>query len=404
MFLQALIISFRTLWRNKLRSCLTVLGIVIGVSSVITVVVIGQGASQKLTNEISSLGSNMLIVSPEEEDGVGFAGETTNIVPFKLSDSEALKREFPDCGGIAPVSSFGVVAVYGNNNCRTAATGTESSYFTIRKWALGSGRLFTFTEERAGKAVCIIGEKVRKTLLGAAEPVGAIIRIDRFSYQVIGVLKSKGGSIASKEQDDVVLVPIKAYQRRISGNKDVDMILVGSGAGQNTSILKKQLKQVMKERRPVPPGKGNNFTIEDMKEIIKTVKKQTSVLTTFISAIAAISLLVGGIGIMNIMLVSVTERTREIGVRMAVGAQESDILSQFLVEAVVLSLFGGLVGIILGLIVPLVVTKYMDLPFIVDLRIVVASFFFSGLVGVVFGYFPARRAARMNPIDALRHE
>lgn len=404
MFLQALILSFRTLWRNKLRSCLTVLGIVIGVSSVIAVVVIGQGASRKLTNEISSLGSNMLIVSPEEEDGVGFAGETTNIVPFKNSDAEALKLEFPDCAGIAPVSTFGVVAVYRQNNCRTAATGTESSYFTIRKWKLGSGRLFTIPEERAGKAVCIIGEKVRKTLFSNADPIGATIRIDRFSYRVIGVLKSKGGSIASKEQDDVIVVPLKAYQRRVSGNKDVDMILVGSAQGQSSSMLKKQLNQVMKERRPVPPGKGNNFTIEDMKEIIKTVKKQTSVLTTFISAIAGISLLVGGIGIMNIMLVSVTERTREIGIRMAVGAQESDILSQFLVEAVVLSLFGGLAGILLGLLVPLVVTKYMNLPFVVDLRIVIASFFFSGLVGVIFGYFPARRAARMNPIDALRHE
>ncbi len=404
MFLQSILLSFRTLWRNKLRSCLTVLGIVIGVSSVISVVIIGQGASRKLTCEISSLGSNMIIITPEEEDGVGFAGETTNIVPFKNSDVEMLKSEFPDAAGIAPVSESAVVAVFGSNNCRTAVTGTESSYFKIRKWELKSGRTFTAREERAGKAVCVIGEKVCRNLFQSQDPIGSSIRIDRFSYQVIGVLRSKGGSMVGKEQDDVVIITMKAFQRRISGNKDVDMILVGGNAGQDSSSLKWQLKDVMRERRPVPAGHSNNFTIEDMKEIIKTVKKQTSIFTTFISAIAAISLLVGGIGIMNIMLVSVTERTREIGIRMAVGAQESDIMSQFLVEAVVLSLFGGMVGIFLGLAVPLIVTGYMNLPFIVDLRIVLSSFIFSGLVGVIFGYFPARRAARMNPIDALRHE
>lgn len=404
MFLQAVILSFRTLLRNKLRSCLTVLGIVIGVGAVIAVVVIGQGASRKLTNEISSLGSRMIMIYPDEENGVGFAGETSNLIPFKNSDVEALKSEFPDSGGIAPVAESAVVAVYGNNNCRTSVTGTETSYFSIRNWQVRSGRFFNQREEKVGKSVCIIGEKVSKNLFKGADPIGHAIRIDRFAYQVIGVLKSKGGSLAGKEQDDVVIVPFKLFQRRISGSKDVDMILVGCGPEQDSSTLKRQLKQVMLERRPVPPGHGNNFAIEDMKEIIKTVEKQTGTFTTFISAIAAISLLVGGIGIMNIMLVSVTERTREIGIRMAVGAQENDILIQFLVEAVVLSLFGGLLGIALGLIVPLFVCNYMKIPFVVDMRIISISFLFSGLVGVVFGYFPARRAARMNPIDALRHE
>jgi len=404
MFLQAVLLSFRTLLRNKLRSCLTVLGIVIGVGAVIAVVVIGQGASKKLTNEISSLGSKMIMIYPDEENGVGFAGETSNLIPFKNSDVEALKSEFPECGGVAPVAEAAAVAVYGNNNCRTSVTGTETSYFFIRNWQVKSGRFFNHREEKVGKSVCIIGEKVSKNLFKGADPLGYSIRIDRFAYQVIGVLKSKGGSLAGKEQDDVVLVPFKLFQRRISGSKDVDMILVSCGQGQDSSTLKRQLKQVMLERRPVPPGHGNNFAIEDMKEIIKTVEKQTGTFTTFISAIAAISLLVGGIGIMNIMLVSVTERTREIGIRMAVGAQENDILIQFLVEAVVLSLFGGLLGIALGLIVPMFVCSYMNIPFVVDIRIISISFLFSGLVGVVFGYFPARRAARMNPIDALRHE
>lgn len=404
MFLQAVLLSFRTLLRNKLRSCLTVLGIVIGVGSVIAVVVIGQGASRKLTNEISSLGSRMIMIYPDEENGVGFAGETSNLVPFKNSDVEAIKREFPDCGGVAPVSESAVVAVFGNNNCQTAITGTESSYFSIRNWRVKSGRFFNTSEERAGKSVCIIGEKVSKNLFKGMDPIGSFIRVDRFAYQVIGVLKSKGGSMAGKEQDDIVLVPLKVFQRRISGNKEVGMIIVGCGPGQDSTALKRQIKQVMLERRPVPPGHGNNFAIEDMKEIIKTVKKQTRIFTTFISAIAAISLLVGGIGIMNIMLVSVTERTREIGIRMAVGAQEKDILVQFLVEAVVLSLFGGLLGISIGLLLPLSVTGYMKIPFVVDMRIILVSFLFSGLVGIVFGYFPARRAARMNPIDALRHE
>ncbi|WP_421903299.1 ABC transporter permease [Maridesulfovibrio sp.] len=404
MFLQAVLLSFRTLMRNKLRSCLTVLGIVIGVGSVIAVVVIGQGASRKLTDEISSLGSRMIMIYPDEENGVGFAGETSNLIPFKNSDVDALKREFPDCGGVAPVAESAVVAVFGNNNCQTAITGTEGSYFTIRNWQVKSGRFFNTSEERVGKSVCIIGEKVSKNLFKGMDPIGSSIRIDRFAYQVIGVLKSKGGSLAGKEQDDIVLVPLKVFQRRISGNKEVAMIIVGCGPGQDSTTLKRQLKQVMVERRPVPPGHGNNFAIEDMKEIIKTVKKQTGTFTTFISAIAAISLLVGGIGIMNIMLVSVTERTREIGIRMAVGAQEKDILIQFLVEAVVLSLFGGLLGISLGLLVPLFVTSYMKIPFVIDMRIIMISFVFSGLVGIVFGYFPARRAARMNPIDALRHE
>ncbi|TIH17068.1 FtsX-like permease family protein [Marinifilum sp. JC120] len=404
MFLQAVLLSFRTLLRNKLRSCLTVLGIVIGVGSVIAVVVIGQGASRKLTDEISSLGSKMIMIYPDEENGVGFAGETSNLIPFKNSDVEAIKREFPDCGGVAPVAESGAVAVFGSNNCRTSVTGTESSYFAIRNWKLKFGRLFSSSEERVGKSVCIIGEKVSKNLFKGMDPIGSSIRIDRFAYQVIGVLKSKGGSMVGKEQDDVILVPLKVLQRRISGTKDVDLILVGCGPGQDSTTLKRQLKQVMIERRPVPPGHGNNFAIEDMKEIIKTVEKQTGTFTTFISAIAAISLLVGGIGIMNIMLVSVTERTREIGIRMAVGAQENDILIQFLVEAVVLSLFGGVLGISLGLVIPMFVTSYMKIPFVIDMRIILISFVFSGLVGIVFGYFPARRAARMNPIDALRHE
>ncbi|WP_432738191.1 ABC transporter permease [Maridesulfovibrio sp. FT414] len=404
MFLQAVSLSFRALWRNKLRSCLTVLGIVIGVSSVIAVVVLGQGASRKLTGEVSSLGSNMIILTPEEEDGVGFAGETTNIVPFKNADVETLKREFPDCAGVAPVSEAAVVAVFGSENSRTAVTGTESSYFSIRKWDVSAGRVFSAQEERCGKPVCVIGEKLARTLFKSGDPIGASLRVDRFAYTVVGVLKSKGGSMVGKEQDDVILVPMKVFQRRISGKKDVDIILIGCATGQDSGSVKQLVREVMRERRPVPPGQSNSFTIEDMKEILRTIKKQTSIFTAFISAIAAISLLVGGIGIMNIMLVSVTERTREIGIRMAVGAQEGDILSQFLVEAVVLSLFGGLTGLLLGLGIPFFVTRYMSLPFVVDLRVVAASVLFSGLVGVVFGYFPARRAARMNPIDALRHE
>jgi len=402
MLWETILLALREIRRSVLRSSLTILGIVIGVAAVITMVTLGKGATAKVTSDIVKLGSNLLQVRPGQGFGPGGRRSTADL--FKAADAEAIEREISGLAAVAPSASKGTQAIYVNQNWSTAVTGTTSAFLQTRDWTLDSGSCFTTGDERAGRAVCILGATVRDKLFGKLDPLGATIRLERISFKVIGVLTSKGQSSFGTDQDDLVLIPLRAFQRRIAGNTDVSVIYVSAQDGVSTEKVKQGIERLMHERRHITSGKENDFNVRDMQEIVSTLTGTTRVLTALLGAVAAVSLLVGGIGIMNIMLVSVTERTREIGTRLAIGALEREVLMQFLVEAVVLSSFGGLVGITLGLAAAALGASVLAVPFVFDPTIVVIAFLFSAAVGVLFGYAPARKAARLDPIEALRHE
>lgn len=403
MLWETILLAQREIRRNVLRSSLTTLGIVIGVAAVITMVTVGGGATAQVTADIAKLGSNLLQLRP----GQGFrgpGGARSTAANLKMEDAEAIASEIEGLAAVAPADSRQTQAIYINQNWPTLVMGTTNAFLTARDWALTAGRGFTDGEIRAGKAVCLLGATVVRELFGAEDPIGASLRLEKLSCQVIGVLESKGQSSFGSDQDDFVLVPIRAFHRRIAGSTNVTTIYISAVNGISTEKVKKDIEQLMRERRRIGPGKEDDFNVRDMKEIMATLTGTTRILTALLSAVAAVSLLVGGIGIMNIMLVSVTERTREIGIRLAIGALEKEVLMQFLVEAVVLSCFGGVIGIVLGLVGAAFGADALQVPFIWNPRIVVIAFLFSGAVGIVFGYFPARKAARLDPIEALRHE
>ncbi|HPI92417.1 MAG TPA: ABC transporter permease [Deltaproteobacteria bacterium] len=403
MIWETVLLALRAIRRNALRSSLTILGIVIGVAAVITMVTLGKGATQQVASDIGSLGSNMLQVMP----GQGFrgpGGARSESPMFKADDAEAIKNQISGLEAVAPMASQGAQAIFSNQNWSTTVYGSTDEYLLVRDWQLETGRAFTPSELRAGKAVCIIGSTVRKELFGGQNPVGSSIRLGKLSCEVIGVLQSKGASAFGHDQDDFVLIPLRTLQRRMAGNTDVNSIMVSARDGVSTEKVQKDIEKLLRERRHITADKDDDFNVRDMKEIVSTLTGTTRILTALLGAVAAVSLLVGGIGIMNIMLVSVTERTREIGTRLAIGALEHEVLMQFLVEAVVLSLFGGLFGIILGLTAAFFGSRLLNVPFIINPGIMALAFVFSGAVGVIFGYFPARQAARLDPIEALRHE
>jgi len=401
MILEAVKLALKAILRNALRSFLTILGIVIGVGAVIAMVTIGNGTTAKVSADLAMLGSNLLFVSPGQ---FGFRRAGADAKPFNARDVEALKTQLYGARAVAPVAQAAVTAVYGSQSRRTTATGSDNAYFLTQDWTLEAGRQFLEGEIRAGRAACVIGATVRKELFGGGAAVGRNFRVKNISCEVIGVLRAKGQSGFGTDLDDIILMPLRTVQRRIAGNADVARIYVSAREGVETSKVQADIERLMRERRKITAGEDDDFTVRDMKQILETQTATTSALTGLLGAVAGVSLLVGGIGIMNIMLVSVTERTREIGIRLAIGAQEEQVLAQFLVEAVVLSVFGGLVGILLGLGLAWMATASMRLPLILDPTIVLVAFVFSAAIGVVFGYFPARRAARMNPIEALRHE
>jgi len=395
------LLALREIRRNVMRSFLTILGIVIGVAAVIVMVTLGGGATAQVSAQISSLGSNLLIATPGKRMG---PGQVSGASAFKIEDAEAIAREVSGLVAVAPAASRAMTAVFGNQNWATMVSGTTDDYFTARNWTIQTGRRFSSSELRAGAAVCIIGATVKSKLFGNQEAVGDRIRLQKMACQVIGVLDAKGQSTMGTDQDDLVLIPLRTFQRRIAGNQDVNIIQVSAGKGVSTDRVKRDIERLLRERRHIPPGGENDFNVMDMKEITKMLTGTTQVLTGLLGAVAAVSLLVGGIGIMNIMLVSVTERTREIGIRMAIGALEREVLLQFLVEAIVLSSLGGLVGILLALSGSIALANLLHIPFIFNPGIVALAALFSAAVGVVFGYFPARKAARLDPIEALRHE
>jgi putative ABC transport system permease protein len=400
MIWNTILLALREIRRNIMRSFLTMLGIVIGVGAVITMVTIGGGATVQVTEQIASLGSNLLMVTPGKRLG---PGQTSTASPFKLKDAEAIARDVSSVVAVAPASSRSITAVFGNANWSTTVTGTENQYFKVRNLSIKAGRQFSDSELRAGAAVCILGETARKKLFGGQEFLASKIRLKKLTCEVIGLLESKGQSTMGTDQDDLVVIPLRTFQRRIAGNQDIGLIMVSARENASTEKVQQEIGRLMRERRHLSPSEDDNFNVMDMKEIAKMLTGTTKVLTALLGAVAAVSLLVGGIGIMNIMLVSVTERTREIGIRLAIGALEREVLLQFLVEAV-LSSFGGLIGIALALASSVWLAGVLRVPFVFNEGIVVIAFLFSAAVGVIFGYFPALKAARLDPIEALRHE
>jgi len=408
MLFSVFILALRSVQRNVLRSFLTILGIVIGISAVITMVTLGNGATQAINTQISSLGANLLIVSPGQRGpgGGGSGAGSAGIPHFTDADADAVAAQIGGVAAVAPLGRASVTVIANGRNWITSVSGSTNEWFKTGNWTLASGREFTTDEQRAGSAVCIIGETVRREIFGGTPGntgLGELLRVKQFSCSVIGILGSKGQS-GMGDQDDTVVVPLNTLQRRVTGSHRVDILMVSMQENADSAPLKTSLRQLMRERRKLAEHDDDNFNIFDTQQLAETLSSTMGVLTNLLGAVAAVSLLVGGIGIMNIMLVSVTERTREIGLRLAVGALEKEVLLQFLIEAMVLSAFGGVVGVIIATIASYLLAGVMKVPYSFDPAINLLSIVFSAGIGIIFGYFPARNAARMDPIVALRHE
>ncbi|MBO0141897.1 ABC transporter permease [Agrobacterium sp. Ap1] len=394
-------LAWRAISRNMLRSFLTVLGVVIGVAAVIAMVTIGNGTTAKVRDELSRLGTNTLFVRPGQW-GPGRA--STEAKRFTDGDITAIRDQVSGLRAVAPVNRGTATVIAGGANRSTSVIGTTADYLVAQDWELALGRDFSATEDRGSQAACIIGETTRRELFGAADPVGQSIRVSNVACPVVGVLAVKGQSGMGDDQDDTVIMPLKLHQRRIGGTTTISSIVLSAQDGVSTAKVQADVESLLRERRRIAIGRDDDFSVNDMSQIAAAMTGTTMLLTGLLGAVAAVSLLVGGIGIMNIMLVSVTERTREIGIRLAIGALENQVLTQFLVEAVMLSIFGGVIGIVTGLALAYGVVSFLEVPFVASPTIILLAFLFSAAIGMIFGYFPARRAAQLNPIDALRHE
>ena len=402
MLWNTLVLALRSIQRNLLRSFLTVLGIVIGVSAVITMVTLGRGATQAVQTQIASLGTNLLMIRPGQRMGPGGGGATAP--PFKDSDADLIASQISGIAAVAPEARAAVTLVAGGQNWSSSVVGSTNAWLQTGNWTLAAGRPFTDSELRAGAAVCIIGATIQRQLYGGADPVGQSLRVKQMPCQIIGLFKPKGQGSFGNDQDEVVLMPLKTLQRRVTGNTNVGTLLVSMDPASDPARIKSGLAELLREMRKLSGGDDDNFNVLDTQQLADTLSGTTRVMTMLLGAVAAVSLLVGGIGVMNIMLVSVTERTREIGLRLAIGALEREVLLQFLIEAVVLASLGGLIGVLLATGASALLAQLMKVPYVFQPGINLLSFVFAAGIGVLFGYFPARRAARMDPIEALRHE
>jgi len=398
-------IAMRALARNKMRSALTMLGIIIGVGAVIAMVGIGQGAQKQAQDQIAAMGSNILFVSSGTVNRGGMRmgwGATKTLV---YEDMTAILKECPAVAMAAPGSQTTAQVVFGNDNWSTNINGTEPQYLDVRNWPLQSGVDFEQTDVDTAANVAIIGDTVRKNLFGATDPVGQTIRIKSLPFKVIGVLSPKGQSAAmGQDQDDTIIIPITTLMKKMTGDTWLRWIMVSATSRTSSYAAQQQIESLLRDRHRIRPGQDDDFVVRNLADIADLADQQNQVFTMLLASIASVSLLVGGIGIMNIMLVSVTERTREIGIRMAIGATESDVQRQFLIEAVILSLIGGAIGIAFGLLSSVAISTIFHWAVLVSPLSIVVAAIFSGAVGIFFGYYPARKAARLDPIDALRYE
>ena len=403
-FLSILKIAMRALARNKMRSSLTMLGIIIGVAAVIAMVGVGQGAQKQVQDQIAAMGSNMLFVSSGTVTRGGMRmgwGATKTLI---MDDMYAIEREVPTVKEAAPGSMTSAQVVYENDNWFTRVTGTEPQYFDVRSWPITDGSSFSQADVDTAQNVAVIGETVRKNLFGAIEPVGQTIRIKNLPFRVTGVLAPKGQSGMGDDQDDTIVIPITTLQKKITGETWIRFIMVSALSKEASFTAQKQIEALLRDRHRIRPGTDDDFVVRNLAELAEMAEATQKTLTLLLGSTAGVALIVGGIGIMNIMLVSVTERTREIGVRMAIGATDTDVQSQFLTEAVVLSCMGGLVGILMGIGVSILITNMAGWPVLVSPISIVTAVIFSMAVGIFFGYYPARKAARLDPIEALRYE
>jgi putative ABC transport system permease protein len=403
-FLEILRIAFDALLRNKMRSLLTMLGIIIGVGAVIAMVAIGQGAQTSVDAQISSLGSNILLVFPGSSSRGGVMSGAQTGTTLTEEDQQAVKEQCPAVAYVSPQVRTGAQVVYGNMNWGTAISGGTVDFFYIRDWRLEDGDFFSDQDVRAATKVCLLGRTVSQQLFDSANPLGQTIRIRNIPFRVIGILKSKGQNAMGQDQDDLVIIPYTTLQKRLIGHTHSWGFIVSAVSKAQIPEAQHQMTELLRVRHKIGPSDDNDFTIRNQTEIADAQSATTRIMTTLLASIASVSLVVGGIGIMNIMLVSVTERTREIGVRMSIGARKRDILSQFLMEAIVLSLLGGMLGIILGVLSSGVVSTLAGWPTIVTAQAIIMAVVFSTFVGIFFGYYPARKASLLNPIDALRYE
>ena len=406
LFWMTVVTALRALRRNVLRSVLTMLGVIIGVAAVLTMVSIGRGANAAVQQQIQSLGNNLVMIIPGATTANGVrAGSASSLT---VADATAITRECSAVADVAWAKRQAVQVVYGHQNWATAAHGVPPSYLSVREWPLSAGRFFEQRDEASANPVAVLGQTVVDQLFAAGEdPIGAIIRVKNVPFEVIGVLARKGQTAWGQDQDDVVLIPFLTAERRVLGTQilgTVDMVVVSAVTADALPKVERQIRRLLRERHRIPPGQEDDFTVRDLNEIAEASKNASAVMMNLLLSVASVSLLVGGIGIMNIMLVSVTERTREIGIRMAIGARGADVLTQFLVESIVMGILGGLAGLALGITGAKLVGHFTGWETVISPLIMLVSVGFSGAVGVFFGYYPARKAAGLNPIQALRYE
>jgi len=398
-WVSTLAMAWRALSRNRMRSALTMLGIIIGVGSVIALVTIGQSVTRQVTSEVEQLGDNLIWIQPRRARGAAHPPP-----PLTLEDARAVAQQVAGVRRVAPAASVNRRVLHAGASWATTITGITNDYFDVRRYRVGQGRDFTDAEIASGASLCILGSAVVRELFGASSPLGDSVRIQDTSCRVVGVLAKKKTENIGDDEDDVVLMPLNAYHRRIAGNRDVEVIFVSAQRGRSTALVSHQLRMLVRERRRIDLPADDDFRVRDLRAAAARITSITDILTILLAAIAGVSLLVGGIGIMNMMLVSVTERTHEIGIRLAIGARSSDVLWQFLVEAILLSSAGGAAGVGLGLLGSWGATSALKLGYAVVPEVVAVAFLFSAGVGVLFGFMPARRAARLQPIEALRHD
>jgi len=400
-------ISFRALRVNKMRSALTMLGIIIGVGAVIAMVAVGTGASRKIAEQMASMGSNLLIVLPGATTAGGVRMGAGTQSTLTMSDAEAIQRECPAVSDVAPTLNGTAQIVFGHLNWSTGVIGTTPSYLVVRDWDLSAGRSFTTQDVKSATKVCLLGQTVVDNLFGDQNPVNQTIRIMNVPFTVVGLLSPKGQDARGHDQDDMVLVPVTTAQKKLFGTQFpgmVRIITVKAKSADDLSDAERQITELLKQRHRIGPKQDNDFTVRNLTQMMEAREQSSKVMTLLLAAIASVSLLVGGIGIMNIMLVSVTERTREIGIRMAIGAKTWDIRLQFLIEALTLSLIGGVIGIIAGVSTAMILSSVSGWPTIVSAASIFLAVGFSGFIGIFFGFYPAYKASLLNPIDALRYE